>query len=54
MKEEAKIYDYDIFEYIIDEFHKQNIKVHAWINPYRLTASEGDNAAFMETEFYNT
>ncbi len=34
--------DFDPLEYIIDIAHQSGIAVHAWINPYRLTASEKD------------
>lgn len=27
---------YDILEYFIEQAHKRNIEVHAWINPYRI------------------
>ena len=33
----AQKYDYDIFDYMIEECHKNNLKVHAWINPYRVS-----------------
>lgn len=42
LSEEAKIYDYDVFEYMITEFHKNSIKVHAWINPYRVKTATSD------------
>ncbi len=42
LNENAKIYDYDILEYMISEFHKSNIKVHAWINPYRVNTVTSD------------
>lgn len=42
LNESAKIYDYDVFEYMISEFHKNGIKVHAWINPYRVSTSTSD------------
>lgn len=42
INDNAKIYDYDIFEYMITEFHKNNIKVHAWINPYRVRTTDSD------------
>ena len=35
---------FDPLLYIIDLAHKNNITVHAWINPYRITASEADNS----------
>lgn len=39
---EAKSYDYDVFEYIISACHNSGIKVHAWINPYRVLTSSSD------------
>ena len=30
----------DILEYFIEESHKKNIKVYAWINPYRVRTTE--------------
>jgi uncharacterized lipoprotein YddW (UPF0748 family) len=38
----AAEYDYDIFEFILDECHKNGIKVHAWINPYRVSTKTDD------------
>ena len=38
----ASGYDFDIFSYIIEECHKENIKVHAWINPYRVSTASSD------------
>lgn len=35
----SKLYDFDILEYIIEECKKEGIKVHAWINPYRVSSS---------------
>ena len=32
-------YDFDVLEYIIKKCHKSNILVHAWINPYRISAT---------------
>lgn len=32
-------YDFDIFQHIIEKCHNENIKVHAWINPYRVSTS---------------
>lgn len=34
--------DFDILQYVTDICHKENIKVHGWINPYRVTASHSD------------
>ncbi|MBE7032476.1 MAG: hypothetical protein E7401_05900 [Ruminococcaceae bacterium] len=39
---------FDPLEYIIDAAHKKEIELHAWINPYRITASEKSNATQTE------
>lgn len=41
-RESVKKYDFDVFEYFIKELHKSKIKVHAWINPYRVSSSTED------------
>ncbi len=33
--------DFDPLEYWIEQAHKNNIKLHAWINPYRVTNTVG-------------
>ena len=38
----AKNTDFDAFEYIINACHAAGIKVHAWINPYRVQTSSSD------------
>ena len=38
----AKKYDYDIFEKMIEVFHQSFIKVHAWVNPYRVLTSSSN------------
>lgn len=35
-------YDFDTFEYILTACHQKGIKVHAWINPYRVLTSSDD------------
>lgn len=35
-------YDYDVLEYITKTLKAENIKVHAWINPYRVSTSTTD------------
>lgn len=42
LMENAKKYDYDIFEFMLKKCHNRGIKVHAWINPYRISASSTD------------
>ncbi len=34
---------FDPLEYIVDKAHKSGIALHAWINPYRITASQSDS-----------
>jgi uncharacterized lipoprotein YddW (UPF0748 family) len=34
--------DFDPLDYIINLAHKKGISVHAWLNPYRITASKDD------------
>ncbi len=40
--------DFDPLEYITAKAHKKGISVHAWINPYRLTASATDGETLSE------
>ena len=35
----AVSYDFDILEYVINRCHESGIKIHAWINPYRISNS---------------
>lgn len=44
----AAAYDYDVFEYMINAFHSAGIKVHAWINPYRVSTASADVNAVRE------
>lgn len=37
---EKLIDDFDPLAYMIEESHKRNIKLHVWINPYRVTANK--------------
>lgn len=37
--------DFDPLDYLTKEAHKNNISVHAWINPYRITASANEKDA---------
>jgi len=40
--------DFDPLEYLIEQAHKNNINVHAWLNPYRITASESEKNILPE------
>lgn len=39
---------FDPLEYLVDICRKQNIKLHAWINPYRLSAQKSSAALSVE------
>lgn len=45
---EAQNYSYDIFEYMINAFHSGGIRVHAWINPYRVSTASADIKSVRE------
>ena len=47
--EEARGYDYDVFEYIVSACNSAGIRVHAWINPYRVLGSSGDISYLEES-----
>ncbi len=40
--ENARRYDFDILQAMIDICHSKNIKVHAWLNPYRVRTADSD------------
>lgn len=42
LKKEAENYDGDAFGFILNTFHSVGIKVHAWINPYRVSTAGTD------------
>lgn len=44
MRETVKQYDYDVLEYMINLCHQENIKFHAWINPYRVRTADSEIA----------
>lgn len=39
---------FDPLEYLIAAAHRKNISFHAWINPFRITATEKDNSQLFE------
>ncbi len=49
LRESAKLYDFDVFEYFIDKLHENDIKVHAWINPFRVS-SNSEDVNVLDTE----
>ncbi len=42
MREGAKALKYDALAYMIDVCHKNGIRLHAWINPYRVRTADGE------------
>jgi len=44
LRKYVKNYNYDVFEYMLDKCHKSGIRVHAWLNPYRVTTASSDIA----------
>ena len=42
----------DYLEYFLNEAHKRNIKVHAWINPYRVSSSNDTEKISKENPAY--
>lgn len=38
----------DMLEYIIEEAHRRNIEVHAWVNPYRISLTYDTNKSYEE------
>lgn len=45
-------YDFDVLDYFIDEAHKNNIKVIAWINPYRVRTTNDIDSIEENSPFY--
>lgn len=42
LRSEAEAIGYDVFDYMLSAFHSSGIKVHAWINPYRVYTASSD------------
>lgn len=40
---DTNYYPYDVLEYVIEESHKRNMDIYAWINPYRISTTEDIN-----------
>ena len=45
-------YDYDIFNFMVQECHKAGLLVHAWINPYRVSAKTDVNSLNTQSPAY--
>jgi uncharacterized lipoprotein YddW (UPF0748 family) len=39
---QAPVTNFDPMAFVLEEAHKRNMEFHAWLNPYRVTASEND------------
>lgn len=52
--EQGKNPGFDIFGYFIDEAKKNNITVHAWVNPYRIALEKLSDLNMTKEEFLNT
>ncbi len=46
--ESSKMVDFDILSFVITACHRENIKVYAWINPYRVSSSHSDITQLSE------
>ncbi|GHT74951.1 hypothetical protein AGMMS50262_08960 [Bacteroidia bacterium] len=42
---------FDPMQFLIEESHKRCIEFHAWLNPYRVTASENDQLSYSHVYF---
>lgn len=51
---EGKAPGFDVFKFVIDEAKKYNIKVHAWMNPYRVSQVSLDQLNMTKEEYLNT
>lgn len=38
----AAVYDFDVFGYMVELCHSNGMRVHAWINPYRVSTATND------------
>lgn len=45
---------FDVLKFVIDEAKKYNIKVHAWMNPYRVSSASLDQLNMTKEEYLNT
>lgn len=44
LRSNAQIYDFDVFEYMVSVCKKKGVRVHAWINPYRIRVGDTDKS----------
>lgn len=51
---EGKNPGFDVLKYVIEEAKKHNIKVHAWMNPYRVSSASLTQLNMTKEEYLNT
>ncbi|MBR7071546.1 MAG: family 10 glycosylhydrolase [Clostridia bacterium] len=39
---EAAVYDYDVLDYFLTQAHEEHLRVHGWLNPYRVRLGTTD------------
>lgn len=44
---------WDPLQFMIDECHKRGMELHAWLNPYRVTATKNHNNSLPESHVYH-
>lgn len=42
LRQTVEAYDFDVLEYMINTCHKNGIKFHAWLNPYRVRTADSE------------
>ena len=50
---EGETLPFDILKYFIDESHKKDIEVHAWINPYRVSNTNDTSIISKDNPYYD-
>ena len=50
---EGKDPGFDVLKFVIDEAKKRNIRVHAWMNPYRVSMASMDKIEKTKEEYLN-
>ena len=50
---EGEAYHFDVLAYFIEMSHKNNLELHAWINPYRIRTSSDGSTITVKNPAYN-
>ena len=53
VEKEGDELELDILEYFINEAHDNNIKIHAWVNPYRIRSTSSTDDISENNFYYN-